>query len=64
MVRIGKLLPRDPAVVDAKRASDQYAQLWTAAETQAYYGALKTKYKATVKPSALKSAEAASAATN
>ncbi|UXH76460.1 SurA N-terminal domain-containing protein [Roseateles amylovorans] len=64
VVRIGKLLPRDPAVVDAKRASDQYAQLWSAAEAQAYYGALKTQYKATVKPSALKAADAASAATN
>ncbi|HEX2010242.1 MAG TPA: peptidyl-prolyl cis-trans isomerase, partial [Roseateles sp.] len=45
LARIDKLLPRDPAVIDEQRASQQYAQAWTAAEMQAYYGALKTHYK-------------------
>jgi peptidyl-prolyl cis-trans isomerase D len=50
VVRINKLLPRDPAVIDEARAAQQYAQAWTAAESQAYYGALKTHYKTTLKP--------------
>lgn len=60
VVRISKLLPRDPAVIDDKRAQQQYAQAWTAAEAQAYYSALKTHYKATVKavPAAAASAPA------
>ena len=52
VLRINKLLPRDPAVIDAKRAQQQYAQAWTAAEAQAYYNALKTHYKTTVKAAA------------
>lgn len=59
LARINKLLPRDPAVIDDKRAAQQYAQAWTAAEVQAYYGALKSHYKATVK--AQPAASAASA---
>ncbi|MGS0753957.1 hypothetical protein ACVBEH_03910 [Roseateles sp. GG27B] len=31
VARIDKVLPRDPAVVDAKRAAQQYAQAWTGA---------------------------------
>ncbi|MDN3543493.1 MAG: SurA N-terminal domain-containing protein [Roseateles asaccharophilus] len=45
LARINKLLPRDPALIDEQRASQQYAQAWTAAESQAYYNALKTHYK-------------------
>ncbi len=48
LVRINKLLPRDPAVIDEQRASQQYAQAWTAAESEAYYKALKTHYKTKV----------------
>ncbi len=50
VARILKLLPRDPAVIDEKRAVQQYAQAWSNAETQAYYEALKTRFKAVVKP--------------
>ena len=39
---------RDPAAGDAKRAQAQYGQAWAAAEEQAYYAALKTRYKAEV----------------
>jgi peptidyl-prolyl cis-trans isomerase D len=49
VARIDKVLPRDPAVVDAKRAAQQYAQAWSGAENQAYFNALKTRFKAVVK---------------
>lgn len=62
VVRIAKVLPRDPAVMDAKLLAEQYAQAWAAAEMQSYYGALKTQYKATIKPSALKAAAASAPA--
>lgn len=62
VVRIGKIEARDPAVVDAKRALAQYTQAWTAAEGQAFYGALKVHHKATLKIPA--AAAAASAASN
>ncbi|MCV2363995.1 SurA N-terminal domain-containing protein [Paucibacter sp. DJ1R-11] len=59
LARINKLLPRDPAVVDAKRAAAQYAQAWSGVEAQAYLNALKTRYKAVIKaPMAAASASA------
>lgn len=61
VARITKIAPRDPAVVDPKRASEQYAQAWAAAEMQSYYGALKTAHEASIKPSALKAASAPAA---
>ena len=45
VVKINKVLPRDPAVADAARSQAQYAQAWAAAESQAYYAALKDRYK-------------------
>ncbi|MDN3920289.1 SurA N-terminal domain-containing protein [Roseateles violae] len=57
VARIDKLLPRDPAVVDAQRMAQQYAQAWSNAEARAYYDALKTHYKAVIKaPAAAASA--------
>lgn len=57
LARINKVVARDPAVVDAKRAATQYAQAWSAVEAQAYSNALKTRYKAVVKaPAAAASA--------
>lgn len=59
LARINKLLPRDPAVIDEQRASQQYAQAWAAAESQAYYNALKTHYKVKINaPAAAASAVA------
>jgi len=59
VARIDKLLPRDPAVIEAKRATDQYAKAWSNAEAMAYYDALKTRFKVTVKaPAAAASAAA------
>ncbi|MDH0863874.1 peptidylprolyl isomerase [Mitsuaria sp. GD03876] len=63
VVKIEKVLARDPALIDAKRAAEQYARAWSAVEMQGYYNALKAEYKATIKPAALK-ATAASAPAN
>ena len=49
IARIDKLLPRDPAIIDDKRAAEQYAQAWCNAESLAYYDALKTQFKAVLK---------------
>jgi peptidyl-prolyl cis-trans isomerase D len=48
VARISKLLPRDPAVVDPKRAAEQYARAWADAETLAYYNHLKSELKVKV----------------
>ncbi|WP_428424133.1 SurA N-terminal domain-containing protein [Methylibium sp.] len=45
VVRIDKLLPRDTTAADEKRLQQQYAQIWGAAEDEAYYAALKERYK-------------------
>ena len=59
VARIDKLLPRDSAVIDAKTIAKQYANAWTSAEIAAYYDALKSRYKVTVKgPAAAASAAA------
>lgn len=59
LARINKVVARDPAVVDAKRAATQYAQAWSAVEAQAYSNALKTRYKAVVKSPAAAASSAA-----
>ncbi len=63
VAKIGKVLGRDPVAADAARARQQYAQAWGEAESQAYYAALKTRYKVEVRPDAVPSAasDAASA---
>ena len=40
-----KVCGRDPVAADAARAQAQYAQAWADAEAQAYYAALKTRFK-------------------
>jgi len=59
VVRIDKLLPRDPAAGDPKQLAQQYAQVWGAAEAEAYYAALKERFKVHVKPVAAKPADGA-----
>lgn len=59
VVRIDKLLPRDPAAGDPKQLAQQYAQVWGAAEAEAYYAALKERFKVQLKPVAAKPAEGA-----
>jgi peptidyl-prolyl cis-trans isomerase D len=52
VVRLSQVLPRDtPPAAEAQLLS-QFVQAWSAAETQAYLGALKTRFKAEVKPAA------------
>ena len=62
VVRINKVLGRDPVAADATRAQAQYAQALGDAETQAYYAALKRRYKAELKEGAVAADSTASAA--
>jgi peptidyl-prolyl cis-trans isomerase D len=59
VVRINQLQPRDAAVIDDKRAAQQYAGAWARAEGQAYLAALKSQYKAAIKVEAPASAASA-----
>ena len=59
VVRIDQIQPRDPAVIDDKRAAQQYAGAWSRAEAQAYLAALKSQYKAVIKVAAPASAASA-----
>ena len=59
VVRINQLQPRDTAVIDDKRAAQQYATAWARAEAQAYLAALKSQYKAIIKVAAPASAASA-----
>lgn len=43
VVRVNKILGRDPVAADTARAQAQYAQAWADAETLAYYEALKSR---------------------
>ena len=59
MARIDKVLPADPqAMGGIERVQDQYAQLWGQDESEAYYAALRQRYK--VKINAKPAAPAAS----
>lgn len=59
VARINAIQPRDPAVLDDKRASQQYAGAWARAESEAYLAALKTQHKAVIKVAAPASAASA-----
>ena len=48
LAKIIKTAARDPAVADAAQSLQQYAQVWSEAEAQAYYAALKARYKVTI----------------
>ena len=46
VVRVNKIVPRPaPEQATAKQERAQYAQWWTGAENQAYYGLLKERFK-------------------
>jgi peptidyl-prolyl cis-trans isomerase D len=49
VVKLLKVAGRDAAVADERRAQQQYAQAWGDAEAQAYYAALKARFKVEVK---------------
>ena len=57
VAKVSKVLGRDPVTADASRGQTQYAQAWGDAESQAYYGALKSRFKVEIKADALKTAE-------
>ena len=62
LAKVGKVLGRDPVAGDAARAQSEYGQAWADAEAQAYYTALKTRFKVEIKPGAVPAADAASSA--
>jgi peptidyl-prolyl cis-trans isomerase D len=45
VARIDKVLPRETAADDNARMQAQYAQVWAQAESQAYYRALRKRFK-------------------
>ncbi|MCE9659621.1 MAG: SurA N-terminal domain-containing protein [Burkholderiales bacterium] len=64
VVRITKLWGRDPSAADPVKAKEQYALVWGDAEAQAYYAALKSRYKTTINESALATRDSAASAPN
>ena len=62
VAKITKLWGRDPSVADPVKAKEQYARIWGDAESQAYYAALKARYKVTISDNLAPSADSASAA--
>ena len=50
VAKVTQVLPRDPALGNEQVMQSQYAQAMANAEMQAYYAALKTRYKAEIKP--------------
>lgn len=49
VVRVNKIVPRPaPAEAAAKQEHAQYTQSWTGAESEAYYGFLKERFKAQI----------------
>lgn len=62
VLRVKRVLPRDPAAAGGDAAlRRQYAQAWAAAETLAYYGGLKSRYKVDVKEAVVSAAASAAA---
>ena len=59
LVKLTKVLGRDPAASDPRQGMAQYTQAWADAESQAYFAALKSRFK--VDKTALTSAASASA---
>jgi peptidyl-prolyl cis-trans isomerase D len=63
VAKLTKVLGRDPVAADAARAQSSYAQTWGEAESQAYYEALKSRFKVdTARAAAITSAVAADSA--
>jgi len=60
IAKIAKTAGRDPIVADPTKSMAQYAQVWAEAEAQAYYEALKSRFKVSVNEAALAHDSAAS----
>jgi peptidyl-prolyl cis-trans isomerase D len=59
IVKVNKVLGRDPAAADAVRAQAEYSRAWGDAEVAAYYDALKKRFKVEVHPPAADAAASA-----
>ena len=62
VVRVTKVLGRDPVAADTARAKEQYSKLWGDAVAQAYYAALKSQLKVDIKTAAASEGGASSGA--
>jgi peptidyl-prolyl cis-trans isomerase D len=60
LAKITKTAGRDPSVASPEQSMQQYAQVWSEAESQAYYASLKSRYKVTVSEGATAPREPAS----
>jgi peptidyl-prolyl cis-trans isomerase D len=63
LAKVSKVLGRDPVAADAVRSQAQYAQAWGDAEGQAYYAALKQRFKVAVTGAGAAVAAASTAST-
>lgn len=52
VLRVTQVLPREAVPAAEVSLREQYAQAWAAAESDAYLGALKRRYKSEIKPAA------------
>ena len=59
VAKLVKVLGRDPIASDMAQAQTQYLQAWAGAETQAYYAALKSRFKVDIKAAAAPASGAA-----
>ena len=62
VARVDKVLPRETPAEGIAALQSQYAQVWTQAESQAYYRALKNRFKVEVKGTRAASADAGASA--
>ncbi len=59
LARVVQVLPREPLPGGDEMLRRQYAQVWAAAEAEAYTAALRKRYKAEIKPEAAAAAASA-----
>ncbi|HYE71271.1 MAG TPA: SurA N-terminal domain-containing protein [Aquabacterium sp.] len=62
VARVDKVLPRETTAEEAAALQNQYSQVWAQAESQAYYRALKNRFKVEVKGAHATAPEAAASA--
>ncbi len=60
VAKVIKTAGRDPVVADPEKGMAQYAQVWAEAEAQAYYAALKSRFKVSISDGATAPRDAAS----
>lgn len=59
VIKVDKVLARDPALGQPQQLQAQYGQLWAAAESQAYYETLKERFKVKLTPGDMAASAAA-----